>query len=394
MSIDTKRGIAYIPTGTPKYEFWGGDRHGQTLFADCVLALDARSGKLLWYYQTVHHDVWEYELVPAPQLVTVHINGKPVDVVAQASKSGYLYVLDRVTGKPVWPIVEKPVPQSDVPGEQLWPTQPFPTKPPPFERMTYTVKDVGTNIFSPEERARWIDIISKARNEGIFTPFSTEYFTIQMPGHSGGANLFGTSSDPQTGTVYVISYTAPALERLYTTAAEASKYIGGSHYGPSIAEGDPVDGLMIHRRGGGGGRAAAGGSAAAQQGRAMYEQVCQQCHGENLTGQSGAAPSLLGVVDRLGADGVTLGGAQRPRGVHARVRYDERYRFERAAGLPGQPGGGAGTRPGRGTSRRAARVSARRRCSYSHVHGLWRDRYLRDPSLFAYHRVRPEQRHD
>ena len=312
MSIDTKRGIAYIPTGTPKYEFWGGDRHGQTLFADCVLALNARSGKLIWYYQTVHHDVWEYELVPAPQLVTVHIKGKPVDVVAAASKSGYLYVLNRDTGKPIWPIVEKPVPQSDVPGEQLWPTQPFPTAPPPFERMTYTVKDVGSNIFSPEERARWIDIISKARNEGIFTPFSTKYFTIQMPGHSGGANLFATASDPQAGTVYVVSYTAPALERLYTTAAEASKYIGGSHYGPSIAEGDPVDGQMIHRAraggggGGGGGRAgrAGRGNAAAQQGRAMYQQVCQQCHGANLSGETGAAPSLVGVMNRVGEAGV------------------------------------------------------------------------------------------
>ena len=308
MSIDTKRGIAYIPTGTPKYEFWGGDRHGQTLFADCILALDARSGKLKWYYQTVHHDVWEYELVPAPQLVTVHINGKPVDVVAQASKSGYLYVLNRDTGKPIWPIVEKPVPQSDVPGEQLWPTQPFPTAPPPFERMTYTVNDVGTNIFSPEERQRWIDVISKARNEGIFTPFSTKYYSIQMPGHSGGANLFATASDQQTGTVYVISYTAPALERLYTTAAEASKYIGGSHWGPSIAEGDPADGLMIHRRegpgdgGAGGGRAQAGGNAQAQRGRAMYDQVCQQCHGATLNGETGAAPSLVGVVGRLGAD--------------------------------------------------------------------------------------------
>ena len=309
MSIDTQRGIAYVPTGTPKYEFWGGDRHGQTLFADCVLALDARSGKLKWYYQTVHHDVWEYELVPAPQLVTVHIAGKPVDVVAAASKSGYLYVLNRDTGKPIWPIVEKPVPPSDVPGEQLWPTQPFPTAPPPFERMTYTVNDVGTNIFSPEERQRWIDVISKARNEGIFTPFSDKYYSIQMPGHSGGANLFATASDPQAGSVYVISYTAPALERYYSTAAEASKYIGGSHWGPSIAEGDPVDGLMIHRReanaGGraGGGRAGAGGNAA-QQGRALYEQACQQCHGATLSGETGAAPSLVGVVGRLGDAGM------------------------------------------------------------------------------------------
>ena len=107
MSVDTKRGIVYIPTGTPKYEFWGGDRPGNTLFADSLLALDARTGKRLWHYQTVHHDVWEYELVPAPILTTIHQNGRAIDIVAQASKSGFLYVLDRATGKPIWPIEEK-----------------------------------------------------------------------------------------------------------------------------------------------------------------------------------------------------------------------------------------------------------------------------------------------
>ncbi|HUB33275.1 MAG TPA: PQQ-binding-like beta-propeller repeat protein [Bryobacteraceae bacterium] len=298
MSIDTKRGIAYIPTGTPKYEFWGGDRHGDTLYGDCVLALDARSGKLLWHYQTVHHDVWEYELVAAPQLLTVHQNGKAVDVVAEASKSGYLYVLNRDTGKPIWPIEERPVPQSDVPGEQLSPTQPFPTAPPPFERMSYTVKDVDQIILTPAERTRWIDIVSKARNEGIFTPFGTNYFSIMMPGHSGGANLFATSGDPETGTAYVISKSLPALERFYSTAAEASKYLGASHY-------HQTPGRAASAGGGRGGRQPASGTdPAARQGRTTYEQACQQCHGANLAGETGAAPSLLGVVGRLGLDGV------------------------------------------------------------------------------------------
>ena len=400
MSIDTKRGIAYIPTGTPKYEFWGGDRHGHTLICRLRPGAGCAPGKLLWYYQTVHHDVWEYELVPAPQLVTVHVNGKAVDVVAQASKSGYLYVLDRVTGKPMWPIEERPVPQSDVPGEQLSPTQPFPTEPPPFERMTYTVKDVGANIFSPEERARWIDIISKARNEGIFTPFSTKYFTIQMPGHSGGANLFATASDPQAGTVYVVSYTAPALERLYTTAAEASKYIGGSHYGPSIAEGDPVDGQMIHRAragggGGGGGRAgrAGRGNAAAQQGRAMYQQVCQQCHGANLSGETGAAPSLVGVVNRVGEAGVR-GTIHDGRGMMPAFDTMADSDLNALLTFPAQSRRGHVGGGGRADARGAAAVSGGQRRSHAHVHRLWRHRDCGDTSLFAHHRLRSEYRHD
>ena len=306
MSVDEKRGIVYIPTGTPKYEFWGGDRPGDTLFANCVLALDARTGKLIWHYQTVHHDVWEYELVAAPQLVTIHQNGQAIDAVAAASKSGFLYVLNRETGKPIWPIEERPVPKSDVPGEHLSPTQPFPTRPPAFSRMSYTAKDIDQIILTDAERKRWTDLVSKARNEGIFTPFGTEYFTLMMPGHSGGANLFATSADPEAGMAFVIGKNQPALERLYSTAAEASHYVGGSHYGPSILSGDPVDGKTVVRRSadsGPGGRGNAG-EAAAQQGRAVYVQACQLCHGADLGGAAGGAPSLIGVLNRLGSAGV------------------------------------------------------------------------------------------
>ena len=306
MSVDEKRGIVYIPTGTPKYEFWGGDRPGDTLFANCVLALDARTGKLIWHYQTVHHDVWEYELVAAPQLVTIHQNGQAIDAVAAASKSGFLYVLNRETGKPIWPIEERPVPKSDVPGEHLSPTQPFPTRPPAFSRMSYTAKDIDQIILTDAERKRWTDLVLKARNEGIFTPFGTEYFTLMMPGHSGGANLFATSADPEAGMAFVIGKNQPALERLYSTAAEASHYVGGSHYGPSILSGDPVDGKTVVRRSadsGPGGRGNAG-EAAAQQGRAVYVQACQLCHGADLGGAAGGSPSLIGVLNRLGSAGV------------------------------------------------------------------------------------------
>ena len=308
MSVDTKRGIVYIPTGTPKYEFWGGDRPGNTLFADSLLALDARTGKRLWHYQTVHHDVWEYELVPAPILTTIHQNGRAIDIVAQASKSGFLYVLDRATGKPIWPIEERKVPTDGMPGEKLSPTQPFPTKPPAYERQRYTAADVDDRILTPEERKRWLDILSKARNDGMFTPFSTEYFTIQMPGHSGGANLFGTSGDPTTGEAYVISYTQPALERYYNSSTEAAKYIGASLYGPTAVGGDPVDGLMLIRRPPAGGRAegrgTAAASAAAQQGHTLYTRACQMCHGADLGGQAGGAPALVAVVNRLGEETV------------------------------------------------------------------------------------------
>jgi quinoprotein glucose dehydrogenase len=316
MAIDEARGIAYIPVGTPKYEFWGGDRHGDTLFANCILALDARTGKRLWHYQTVHHDVWEYELPAAPHLLTVRVNGQTVDVVSQASKNGYLYVLNRVTGAPIWPIPERPVPQSRMPTEKLSPTQPFPTKPPPFERMSYTVKDIDTMLLTPEERTRWIELVSKARNEGLYTPFDRDNFTIMMPGHSGGANLFSTSADPETGTAYVISIAMPAIERYYDSADEAGQYLGSGNYGPTLgtissgrrSAAGRASGAAAPRGGGSGaagrGRGAAPDPALVERGRIVYQQSCQACHMANMGGNEAEAPSLIGVVDRLSADGV------------------------------------------------------------------------------------------
>ena len=140
LSIDAARGIVYVPTGSAKFNFYGGYRHGANLFADSILALDARTGRRLWHFQTVHHDIWDLDNNSAPQLTTIRHDGHAVDVVAVASKTGYLYVFDRETGAPIWPIVERPVPQgTTVPGEALWPTQPFPTNPPPFSRQSFTV---------------------------------------------------------------------------------------------------------------------------------------------------------------------------------------------------------------------------------------------------------------
>ena len=143
LSLDAERGIAYVPTGSPTYDYYGADRHGANLFGTSLLALDARTGKRLWHFQMVHHDLWDYDNTAAPQLATITHNGKPRDIVAQAGKTGYLYVFDRVTGEPIWPIEERRFPASDIPGEKAWPTQPIPTAPPPFARQSLTVADIN-----------------------------------------------------------------------------------------------------------------------------------------------------------------------------------------------------------------------------------------------------------
>jgi quinoprotein glucose dehydrogenase len=213
-SIDEKRGIVYVPTGSPKYNFYGGNRHGDNLFGDCIIALDARTGKRLWHFQTVHHDIWDLDNNSAPQLTTIRHNGRTVDVVAVASKTGYLYVFDRVTGAPIWPIEERPVPQnSPVPGEALSPTQPFPTAPPPFSRQKFTAADVNPHILSPEEREAFKQRVAKARNDGPFTPIGFEE-VVHMPGNQGGSNWGSTAANPSDGSVYVIGFNVPTLIRL------------------------------------------------------------------------------------------------------------------------------------------------------------------------------------
>src|SRR3954464_5612210 len=161
ITVDEKRGIAYFPIGSPTYDFYGADRKGANLFSDCLLALDARTGKCLWHYQTVHHDLWDYDLTAAPKLLTLQHDGKRVDIVAEAGKNGFLYVFDRVTGKPLWPIEERPVPKSEVPGEWTSPTQPFPTVVPPFARQDMTVKDMYDGFMTPAEKVWWTERLSK-----------------------------------------------------------------------------------------------------------------------------------------------------------------------------------------------------------------------------------------
>ncbi len=211
MSVDPKRGILYAPTASAKYNFWGGDRSGANLFADCLLALDARTGKRLWHYQFVHHDILDYDGASSPKLLTLRREGKTIEAVALATKQGFLFVFDRVSGKPVFPIEERPAPASDVAGEKTAPTQPASTLP-PFSRQKFTVDDLSP-FLSPEDRAKFRDQILSARNEGLFTPPSLRG-SIQMPGNNGGSNWGGVAVDSLRGRLVVVSKDLPCLLKL------------------------------------------------------------------------------------------------------------------------------------------------------------------------------------
>jgi quinoprotein glucose dehydrogenase len=297
-SVDEKRGIVYLPTASAKYELYGGDRKGDNLFADCLLALDARTGKYLWHYQTVHHDVWDYDPNAAPQLVTVKHNGQTVDAVALASKNGFLYVFDRVTGKPLWPIEERPVPQTDVPGEVTSKTQPFPTVVPPFARQGMTVKDMYDGFMSAEEKIWWKDRLASART-GFYTPPALSADTINLPSVNGGALFFGTGADPTNGTVYVESRDMPSIVKLVPAGESTTPNAGG---------------LIPTRPRNAAGRGGGGAPTAARMGRAVYEQTCQVCHGAELKGDRG--PAIDTAVSRLGAaavhDAIMKGGGTMP----------------------------------------------------------------------------------
>jgi len=290
-TIDEKRGIVYLPTASTKYEMYGADRPGNNLFSDSLLALDARTGKYLWHFQTVHHDIWDFDPNAAPQLATVRHNGKMVDVVALASKNGFLFVFDRVTGKPIWPIEERPVPQSDMPGEKTSPTQPFPTAPPPFARQNMTVKDMYDGFMSPEEKVAWTERLSKAKS-GLYTPPGfTE--TIQIPSVTGGAAFFGTGADAAKGMVFVKTKNLPSILKMVPDGESTAANNGSTI--PSRVNPRPADSSRQRANGG-------PEVMNARIGRSIYEQTCQMCHGPDLKGDR--APALDTVVSRLGVDGV------------------------------------------------------------------------------------------
>ncbi len=212
-SLDEKRGIVYVATKTAEPDFYGGKRHGANLFANCLLALDAASGKRLWHFQIVHHDLLDKDLPCPPVLLTVTHDGKKVDAVAQGTKHGNLFVFDRVTGKPLWPIEERPVPQSTLLGEQAWPTQPFPTKPVPLMRQRYT-EDDASNI-SPATHQLTLDRIKASPNFGPF-PAPSLNETVMFPGYDGGMEWGGGAADPD-GIYYVNINEMPWLLQMIET---------------------------------------------------------------------------------------------------------------------------------------------------------------------------------
>ena len=240
-TIDPELGIIYIPTGAGRYDFYGGNRPGNGLFANTILALNASTGKRIWHFQAVHHDLWDYDFATAPKLLTIHKDGKDIPIIAQVSKQAFLYVLDRRTGKPIWPIVERPVPASDVPGEKASPTQPFPTWPKPFARQRFTEADIDPYI-SDAEKAKVLEQLHTCRNEGIFTPPSLTC-TIEMPGHNGGAEWGSTAIDPVHQRLFVVARALPTYDKLSIDTKEAAANFpnGGGDVQPYKA---PVDFML------------------------------------------------------------------------------------------------------------------------------------------------------
>ena len=195
LSIDAKLGIVFAATGSASFDFYGSNRIGDNLFADCVLALDARTGKRIWHFQGIHHDVWDYDFPAAPSLVTVTRNGRKVEAVAQITKTGYVYVFDRRTGEPLFPIGSRKVPPSPLDGEKLLESQPYPLKPPPFTRQAFT-EDMITNR-TPEAHAAVLSEFRKLDSNGMFTPPSLRG-TMLFPGTDGGGEWGGAAFDPET----------------------------------------------------------------------------------------------------------------------------------------------------------------------------------------------------
>lgn len=212
MALDEARGLLYLPTSTPSSDYYGGQRPGANLFAESLVCLDAATGKLKWYFQTVHHGLWDWDIPAPPNLVTITVDGQRIDAVAQVTKRGDTFVFDRVSGKPVWPIVERPVPtDTDVPGEKPYPTQPFPTKPPPFVGQGVALEDA--NDLTSEIKAMAQAQMQRFRIGPIFTPPSLRG-TLQRPGQGGGANWGGAAFDPETGYLFVRASHSIGLNRV------------------------------------------------------------------------------------------------------------------------------------------------------------------------------------
>ena len=240
MSADEELGHVYLPTNTTAPDFYGAHRLGDNLFAESVVALDVATGKRVWHFQTVHHGLWDYDNPAAPNLLDITVNGRRIKALAQITKQGYVYTFDRVTGQPVWPIDERPVPASDVPGEKASPTQPVPSKPAPFEYQGTGASDLAD--FTPEIRAMAEKAIQGFRTGPLFTPPSLEG-TITRPGTTGGANWGGAAVDPSTGMLYIPSRNAHAVLRLAKPESALDSnllYMQTPGRNPAMPEGLPL----------------------------------------------------------------------------------------------------------------------------------------------------------
>jgi quinoprotein glucose dehydrogenase len=234
MTVDDETGYVYLPFGTPTNDWYGGHRLGDNLYGESLVCVDGATGKRIWHFQTVHHGLWDYDLPAAPVLCTIQVDGKTIKAVAQITKTGFLFVFDRATGKSVWPIEERPVPQTDVPGEVSSPTQPFPTRPAPFERQGATEENLID--FTPQLHAEGKKILDKYKHGPIFTPPSLKG-TINLPGWAGGGNWWGAAFDPDTSMLYIPSVSMPIVVKLNEPDSARSdfKYVrGGGGFGGGV----------------------------------------------------------------------------------------------------------------------------------------------------------------
>ncbi len=249
MAVDEKRGIVYAPTGSAATDFYGADRKGDNLFANSLIALNARTGERIWHFQSVRHDIWDRDFPSPPTLVQVRHEGKLVDAVAQTTKSGFVYLFDRVSGAPLFPIARRMYPASDVPGETAAGEQPLPAKPPPFSRQVLTENDLTNRTPAIHEWA--LAKFREFRSEGQFVPFGVGKETVIFPGFDGGAEWGGSAFDPETGLLYVNANDVP--------------------WTSSLAE----------------------SSAGQKSGRSIYLSNCANCHGDAMLGAPPSIPALV-----------------------------------------------------------------------------------------------------
>jgi len=229
MSVDTERGLVFLPIGSASYDFYGRDRQGLDLFSNCLVTLEAATGKLVWYYQMVHHDIWDYDMPAQPALITVRRKGRDIPAIAQVTKMGFVFILDRLTGKPLFPVEERRVPKSDVPGEAAWPTQPFPVKPPPLVRQSLSEGDIST--VTPESNLYCARLFRSLESHGMYTPYGRK-MTLVVPGTLGGANWSGASFDSTSGYLFINVNELGAVGAMEPQAANAPvRYRRGSKEG-------------------------------------------------------------------------------------------------------------------------------------------------------------------